>query len=224
MFQGSEYFEVKKVYSINIVYFDLGQGDDYVYHGKTHFVGLHNRDELRLSKSQRETFGKETAGDIYPEYYILKVRNFDDDTRDMLDEWIYFFKHNAIKDDFKAQGLDKARVVLARDNLSPEEKKDYDYLQSLRSEDLSAIASMKLEGRIEGREEGREEREKLAKELEKGREELEKERKERERERKEREREREGREKLTNELEKERKERETLLAEIERLKQGKKIT
>jgi predicted transposase/invertase (TIGR01784 family) len=242
MFQGSEYIEVKKVYSINIVYFNLGEGDDYVYHGKTHFVGLHNRDELRLSKSQRETFGKETAGDIYPEYYILKVRNFDDDTKDMLDEWIYFFKHNAIKDDFKAQGLDKARVVLARDNLSPEEQKDYDYLQSQRSEDLSAIASMKLEGRIEGREEGiikgrkegkkegkkegiikgrkegREERKKLAKELEKERKErvkeLEKERKEREKERKER-------EKLTNELEKERRERETLLAEIERLKQNK---
>jgi predicted transposase YdaD len=197
--------EVKKVYSINIVYFNLGHGEDYVYHGKTHFVGLHKKDELQLSMSQRETFGKETAGDIYPEYYILKVNNFDDNAKDMLDEWVYFLKHNTIKDNFKAKGLDKARVALARDNLSPEEQKAYDYMQSQRSEDLSAIASMKLEGRIEGREEGREEREKLANELEK-------ERKEREKER----------EKLANELEKERKERETLLAEIDRLKRNKK--
>jgi predicted transposase/invertase (TIGR01784 family) len=214
MVQGSEYMEVKKIYSINIVYFNLGEGNDYVYHGKTHFMGLHNQEELQLSKSQRATFGKDTAGDIYPEYYILKVRNFDDNARDMLDEWIYFLKHNTIKDDFKAKGLDKARVVLARDNLSPEEQKAYDYMQSQRSEDLSAIASMKLEGIIEGREEGREEREKLANEREKLANELEKERKEREKERKER-------EKLTNVLEKERKERETLLAEIDRLKQNK---
>ena len=61
--QGEDYLKVKKIYSINIVYFDLGQGEDYVYHGKTHFKGLHRHDELRLSKAQRETFGKETAGD-----------------------------------------------------------------------------------------------------------------------------------------------------------------
>ena len=33
MNQGDPYAKVKKVYSVNIVYFDLGQGDDYVYHG-----------------------------------------------------------------------------------------------------------------------------------------------------------------------------------------------
>ncbi|MDR0705336.1 MAG: Rpn family recombination-promoting nuclease/putative transposase [Planctomycetaceae bacterium] len=206
MIQGAAYTEVKKIYSINIVYFDLGQGDDYVYHGKTHFRGLHKNDELQLSKSQRETFGKATAGDIYPEYYILKVNNFDDNTRDMLDEWIYFLKHNAVKNDFQAKGLAQARVVLARDNLSPEEQKAYDYMQDQRSEDLSAIASMKLEGRIEGREEGRiEGREEGREERKKLADELEKERKEREKERKERE-----------------KEREKLLAEIARLKQNNK--
>jgi predicted transposase/invertase (TIGR01784 family) len=180
--QGEDYLKVKKIYSINIVYFDLGQGEDYVYHGKTHFRGLHRHDELRLSKAQRETFGKEMAGDIYPEYYILKINNFDDVAKDTLDEWIYFFKHNAIKDEFKAKGLDKAREVLDRDKLSPEERSTYDYVQMQRSHDLSMIASSKLEGRVEGREEGRaegieegrkkgreegiEEREKLAKELE----------------------------------------------------------
>ncbi|MDR1052845.1 MAG: Rpn family recombination-promoting nuclease/putative transposase, partial [Planctomycetaceae bacterium] len=58
MSQGEKYVGVKKVYSINIVYFDLGQGSDYVYHGKTHFTGLHKNDELRLTKAQREMFGK----------------------------------------------------------------------------------------------------------------------------------------------------------------------
>jgi predicted transposase/invertase (TIGR01784 family) len=174
MVLGAKYMEVKKIYSINIVYFDLGQGDDYVYHGRTHFTGLHRKDELRLSKAQREAFGKETAGAIYPEYYILKVNNFDDSAKDTLDEWIYFFKHSVIKDEFKAKGLERARKALDRENLTPEERKAYDALQYQRSEERSMIASSKLEGRIEGREEGKIEREKLAKALEKEREEREK--------------------------------------------------
>lgn len=34
---GDDYDKVRKVYSINIVYFSLGQAKDYVYHGKTVF-------------------------------------------------------------------------------------------------------------------------------------------------------------------------------------------
>ena len=45
---GSPYDKVRKVYSINIVYFELGQGKDYVYHGKTEFFGIHNNDKLNL--------------------------------------------------------------------------------------------------------------------------------------------------------------------------------
>ena len=149
MKQGDEYMNVKKVYSINIVYFDLGQGADYVYHGKTHFKGLHRQDELQLSASQRKVFGIQEAGDIYPEYYILKVNNFNDVAKDRLDEWIYFLKHNAVKDEFKAKGLDKAREVLARDRLSAEDRREYDYLEKIRSHNLSMIASAKDEGRFE---------------------------------------------------------------------------
>ena len=50
---GDVYGNIRKLYSINIVYFDLGQGTDYVYHGKTHFYGLHDKtDELHLSVRQ----------------------------------------------------------------------------------------------------------------------------------------------------------------------------
>jgi predicted transposase/invertase (TIGR01784 family) len=149
MLRGDKYMEVKKVYSINIVYFDLGQGTDYVYHGKVHFKGLHKQDELHLSASQRKVFGYQEAGDIYPEYYILKVNNFDDVAKDRLDEWIYFLKHNAIKDNFKAKGLEKAREILARDGLTVEERREYDYLQDIRSENLSMIASAKDEAAVE---------------------------------------------------------------------------
>jgi hypothetical protein len=214
--KGDDYLKVRKVYSINIVYFDLGQGNDYVYHGKTRFTGLHKKDELLLSGAQRKVFGGETAGDVYPEYYILKINNFNDVAKDTLDEWIYFFKHNIIKDEFTAKGLDRAREALDRDNLTPEEQKYYDYIQHVRSDNRSYFASSKAEGReegiIEGMEKGRIEREKLAAELEKERKEREERERELEKERKERE-EREG--------ERER-ERAALLAEIARLRQNEK--
>ncbi|MDR1267940.1 MAG: Rpn family recombination-promoting nuclease/putative transposase [Planctomycetaceae bacterium] len=232
MVQGSEYLEVKKIYSINIVYFDLGHGKDYIYRGKTNFIGLHENDELYLSKPQRDAFNKETASDIYPEYFVLKVNNFNDTMKDRFDEWVYFLKHNVIKDEFKAKGLVKARKILDRDLLTPEEQRAYDDAWWQRSEDLSAVASSKLEGRIEGREEGREEgkieREKLMEELEALMKKLENERQERENERKEREKERQERENERKEREKEQVELkklarnyEILLAEIARLKRKK---
>ena len=73
---GDNYANVKKVYSINIVYFDLGQGKDFVYHGKTEFRGIHEGDVLRLSTFQRQKFGVDEVYQLYPEYYVLKVNDF----------------------------------------------------------------------------------------------------------------------------------------------------
>ncbi len=109
----SGYKNIKKVYSVNIVYFALGQGADYVYYWKTEFRGLHKRDDiLRPSKRQQEDFAIETISDIYPEYYILRVNQFNDIAKNSLDEWIYFLKNEEIKSDFKAKGLTEAKEIL----------------------------------------------------------------------------------------------------------------
>jgi predicted transposase/invertase (TIGR01784 family) len=163
MQQGAAYEKVKKVYSINIVYFDLGQGKDYIYHGKTQFKGLHTNDELQLSSAQRDLFCRQEAGDIYPEYYVLKVNKFNDIAKDSLDEWIYFLKHNVIKENFKAKGLEKAREVLDRDKLTREERSDYDYLQQIRSENRSMIFTARYEGEFEERKKREKAEAKLAK-------------------------------------------------------------
>jgi predicted transposase/invertase (TIGR01784 family) len=149
MTQGEDYVNVRKVYAIHIVYFDLGQGDDYVYHGTTVFRGLHTQDELRLSAAQRKQLEKETPGDLYPEYYILKINHFDEVAKDTLDEWVYFLKTNTIKEEFTAKGLDKAREALAYDRLTEKERLEYAALCSERSHRLSMIASAKAEGREE---------------------------------------------------------------------------
>lgn len=109
---GQNYSDIKKVISVNIVYFDLGQGKDYIYKGVTEFRGLHEKDVLGLSEKQKRTFVKNNVSDIFPEYYLLKVNNFDDVAKNTLDEWIYFLKNSEVKDTFKAKGLKEAGEVL----------------------------------------------------------------------------------------------------------------
>lgn len=129
---GQKYSEIKKVISINIVYFDLGQGADYIYKGKTDFRGIHQNDILGLSPKQKQTFVKEQVSDIFPEYYLLKVNQFNDDAKDSLDEWIYFLKNSEVKDDFKAKGLKEAGEILDIMRLPSAEQYGYNrYLDSL---------------------------------------------------------------------------------------------
>jgi predicted transposase/invertase (TIGR01784 family) len=155
MTEGLPYAKVRKVYAIHIVYFDLGQGDDYIYHGTTVFRGLHTHNELLLSDVQRVELKRESPSDLFPEYYILNVKRFDEVAKSALDEWVYFLKTNTIREEFTAKGLDKARELLDYDKLSDEERREYEALRHDRSEKLSMVASAKAEGRFEGRMEGK---------------------------------------------------------------------
>ena len=94
--EGDQYSKVSKVISINVLYFDLGEGSDYIYKGKTVFHSIHGNEELKLSLKQQETFKKEYPAEIFPEYYIIKVNNFNDIAKSPLDEWIYLLKISSV--------------------------------------------------------------------------------------------------------------------------------
>lgn len=155
--KSTHYKSVKKVYSVSIVFFDLGHGKDYVYKGTTNFYGIHKADKLELNEQQKAIYELEKVEEIFPEYYILKVEQFDDNTKDSLDEWIYFLKNEKIKENSKAKGLKEAEEKLNILKMTEEEKRKYDgYVEELRLE-LSIVESSYGIGKIEGREEGREE-------------------------------------------------------------------
>ena len=131
--EGDIYSEIKKVISISIVYFDIGQGADYVYKGTTSFIGIHNHETLQLANDQKIKFSKEGISDIFPEYYLLKLNNFNDTAKDTLDEWIYFFKNSSVKDNFNAKGIKEAKRVLDIAKLSDKTRREYSrYVESLR--------------------------------------------------------------------------------------------
>lgn len=150
---GQKYADIKKVISIHIVFFDLGQGNDYIYKGITDFKGIHQNDILGLSAKQKNTFGKLEISDIFPEYYVLKVNQFDDKAKDTLDEWIYFLKNSEIKDSFKAKGLKEAEKVLDIMRLPKADQYGYNrYIDSLSSK-ASEIFTMQTEAKFQAMDE-----------------------------------------------------------------------
>lgn len=127
------YAEVKKIISITIAYFDLGQGKDYVYHGTTVFKGIHKNDVLTLSGKQTELYKKDNIHEVYPEYWVIKVSQFHNRVKDKLDEWIYFFKNAEIKNHFTAKGLKEVNERLDEMKLNEKDAKEYKrYLKNLR--------------------------------------------------------------------------------------------
>jgi len=64
---GEAYSKIAKVISVNIVYFNLGIGDNYIYYGKTEFTGIHTHSILDLSETQKTLYKKENIHEIYPE-------------------------------------------------------------------------------------------------------------------------------------------------------------
>ena len=150
---GQKYSEIKKIISVNIVYFDLGQGQDYIYKGKTDFKGLHKNDILGLTDKQKSTFLKEEVSDIFPEFYLLKVNQFNDNAKDTLDEWVYFLKNSEVKDDFKAKGLKEAGEVLDIMRLTKDDQYGYNrYLDTLHLK-ASELFSLQTEAEFKLREE-----------------------------------------------------------------------
>ena len=157
---GIDYTQVKKVYSVNIVYFNLGEGSDYLYHGQSELRGVNTGDTLRMSGKASKGLRMVNPKNVFPEYYILRVKKFDDENPDTaLGEWMRYFKWGYIDPETKVPGLKEAKERLNVLNLSEQDRKRYEYdvYDSIYEEDIVDTA------RFEGREEG------LAEGLEQGR-------------------------------------------------------
>ena len=146
MNEGKAYKNIKKIFSVNIVFFDLGKGKDYVYQGTTEFRGLHENDLLELSERQKESMPFKQVSDIFPEYFILKVNAFNDITTDDLDQWLYVLKNSEVRDDFTAKGIDKAKEKLAYETMTETEKRHYKAAMENESNAQSTLWTARVEG------------------------------------------------------------------------------
>ena len=160
---GDRYNQVKKVYSISILYFDLGKGEDYVYHGQTTFRGLTKHDTLQISAKEKDFIRMKAPEEVFPEYYLIRVNAFDKLAENHLEEWLLYLKDGIIDESTTAPGLQEAKRKLEYMAMSKAEKLAYDeHLNAVMIQN-DVISTNRMEARAEGRAEG------LAEGLEKGR-------------------------------------------------------
>ena len=151
---GPPYREVKKVYSISIIYFDLGKGTDYLYHGQNRFVGVHTHDSLQITRKEQDALVGRRPEEIFPEYILIRVNEFNQGAIAPLEEWMAYLKDGVIRPDTKAPGLHEAREKLQYYAMDNQERKAYEaHLEAIVVHN-DVINTAKREGRWEGREEG----------------------------------------------------------------------
>lgn len=152
---GDKYDKVKKIYSINILYFDLGKGADYLYHGQTVFRGVHTNDTLVINTKESNVIRMKAPSEIFPEYFIIRVNEFNKVATTPLEEWLDYLKNGHIKDDTTAPGLNEAKRKLQYMAMTRQEKLAYDrHIDAIMIQN-DVIDTAKLEGLVEGRTLGR---------------------------------------------------------------------
>ncbi|NLL37746.1 MAG: hypothetical protein GX256_09535, partial [Fretibacterium sp.] len=157
--RGEDYEKVAKVISISILYhpLDCSENTDYIYYGRTDMIGLHKKDRLLVRRAAQAT--PEYGGAVMPEYYFLCVGNYKERYGKKIDEWMYFFKTQAIPADASAPGLKEAKKRLDYLALSAEDRARFDrYQDGLRYQVNimeSALTRGEARGLAKGRAEGR---------------------------------------------------------------------
>ena len=142
------------MYSINILYFDLGRGTDYLYHGTTVFKGVHTGDYLEVNTKERGVISMRSPSDIFPEYYLIRVKNFNDVATTPIEEWLDYLKNDYIREDTSVPGLQEAREKLAYLRMTQDERQAYDrHIDNLMIQN-DVIDTAREEGLSQGREEG----------------------------------------------------------------------
>ncbi len=151
---GERYDRIKKVYSINIIYFDLGKGNDYLYHGTTVFKGVHTGDVLEITTKDEDALRLKTPAEIFPEYFLIRVNEFNAVAKTPLEEWLDYLKNGHIKEDTTAPGLQEARKKLQYLKMDSKERKAYQHQMENYMYQDSVFAAAHLDGWVEGKAQG----------------------------------------------------------------------
>lgn len=147
---GDKYDQVKKVYSISILYFDLGKGEDYVYKGQTSFVGLTKKDTLQVTTKELGVINMKSPEKVFPEYYLVRVNAFNKIAENHLEEWIKYLKDGDIDENTTAPGLQEAKRKLEYMAMNKAEKLAYDEHINAMMIQNDVIDTAMMEGMAKG--------------------------------------------------------------------------
>ena len=108
-----------------------------------------------MNVKERDAIVSRMPAEIFPEYVLIRVNEFDKVAVTPLEEWMKYLKDGTIRPDTTAPGLSEAREKLKYFSMPPKERMAYDEHLSAVMIQNDVLDSAKLEGKIEGRAEGR---------------------------------------------------------------------
>ncbi len=165
---GDKYGNIKQVFSISVVYYDLGEGDDYFYECNSDFYGVHSHNILKLNRreelsleeikngdTRKFKYEAKYAHDIFPKYFLIRINAYKKFIADAMSEWMEFLKNNSIKSDTTVPGLQAAKEKLNMLKMTKAERISYErHLDSIRNE-KEAFWTAETDAYVAGEEKGR---------------------------------------------------------------------
>jgi len=150
---SGDVYDIKKVYSVNIAYFDLGAKREYVFRANlSKFSGVHFLDEyIPFSQSLNPP---SDSGNLHPEYYLILPRKFDEQMRSKFDEWVYTLKKSSVKSEFTAAGIQAAGEKLDVLKMTPQQRAEYERLRFGNMDIKSQFYTAELKGELRGEAKG----------------------------------------------------------------------
>lgn len=154
---------IRKLYYLEQVLYGVAKtiteyislGEDYLYHGQNHFIGVHTKDQLVVNTKERSVIVSKLSPEIFPEYILIRINKFDKIAVTPLEEWMDYLKRGTIRPDTMTPGLGEAREKLRYYSMTPEDRYAYDeHLNAVMIQN-DVLDSAKLEGYLEGLAESR---------------------------------------------------------------------
>lgn len=96
-----------------------------------------------------------TPEEVFPEYFLIRVNEFNDVATTPIEEWLDYLKNGRIKDDTTTPGLAEAREKLQYMQMSRADQLAYERHLDALAVQSDAFDTARREGRAEGLEEGR---------------------------------------------------------------------
>ena len=153
---SGELFDVKKVYSVNIAYFDMGAKDEYIFVASlSEFKGAHFDEAIPFSQNLDPL--SDLSKEIHPEYFLILPRRFDEEMRSKFDEWVYVLKNSSVKSDFTAAGIQAAGEKLDVLKMTPEQRAEYERKRIMDMSQKSQLYTAEVKGEKRGMEKEKEE-------------------------------------------------------------------
>ena len=119
------------------------------------FLKCYFFNKIVINTRTKDAIGMVSSTDIFPEYYIIRVNEFNKVATTPLEEWLDYLKDGNIRDNTTTPGLAEARERLRYMQMSDDERRAYDRHNDNIMVQNDILETKMIEGREQGLEEGR---------------------------------------------------------------------